>query len=231
MLTQTDTLLVSRTLIRDMPDRSRIVAQLEIHQIGGNAHPHFSATASVYEPHGTHSGASRHRRGLEEDCAGADHRAILDAFPGLAPFVALHLSDYPAGVPMHALANARYFTRPECAAYELQHYGAEYIARQGSPLERCARYLRCCTVDDLPQDLVRAVACDVPDLYTREDFAAFVDTLRPRWAREASAARALLESLPTLYQLRGYDWNGDPVHREPIPETITGETGGTWVDV
>lgn len=231
MLTQTDTLLVSRTLIRDMPDRSRIVAQLEIHQIGGNAHPHFSATASVYEAHGTHSGASRHRRGLESDGAGCDHSAILGAFPGLAPFVAVHLSDYPSGVPMHAEANAWYFTRPACAAYELQHYGASYIERHGSPLERCARTLRC-AVGDLPYELVRAVAGDDPlDSYTREDFAAFVDTLRPRWAREASAARALLESLPTLYQLRGYEWNGEPVHREPIPETITGETGGTWVDV
>jgi hypothetical protein len=104
----TDTLIAQRVLVRDMPDRSRIVATLRISQYGGNAHPHFSATALTYDAHGTHSGASRARRGLECDGAGCQHAEILRAFPGAVAFVRLHLSDYPSGLPMHAAANAAY---------------------------------------------------------------------------------------------------------------------------
>lgn len=112
----TDRLIAQRVLVRDLADRSRIVATLRVDQIGGNAHPHFSATASVYDAHGTHSGASRQRRGLEWDAGGCVHDDILAAFPGAASFVALHLSDWPSGEPMHAEANGRYFI--ECGRFD-----------------------------------------------------------------------------------------------------------------
>lgn len=124
--------IIKRVLTRDMPDRSRIVATLVIHRIGGNAHPHFAATCKIYEPHGTWSGAARHLNGKDMDGGGASHSTILGAFPQTAPFVAMHLSDWPSGTPMHARANAAYW-----------YFGGER--------EKAARTLRV-KVDELPAD-------------------------------------------------------------------------------
>jgi hypothetical protein len=51
MQTMTDT---KRTLVRDMPNRSRVVATLDI------GRGYFSLTGELYEPHGTWSGRARH---------------------------------------------------------------------------------------------------------------------------------------------------------------------------
>lgn len=180
-------IIASRELVRDMSDHSRIVAKLKVSRIGGNAHPHFSATCDIYEAHGTWSGAARQRNGREPDGGGCCHDEILRAFPRAAGFVAMHLSDWPSGTPMHAAANASYFYFGRHLAYELKNYGAAYAERHGTGPERAASILRC-AVDDLP-------TCD--DYETgREAFVAFVDDQRERWAREVSAAMMWLETLP-----------------------------------
>jgi hypothetical protein len=47
--------MVSRTLIRDLPDRSRVVVHLLLRERGdpGELSPVFSVTTDRYEPHGT----------------------------------------------------------------------------------------------------------------------------------------------------------------------------------
>jgi len=105
-----DRIVARRKFARDLPDGSRIVASLTIETVGDNAHAHFSATAELYERHGKGwTGAARHRHGLEPDACGPMHEEIVAAFPTMAPFVAMHLSAYPSGEPMHAFANGWYF--------------------------------------------------------------------------------------------------------------------------
>jgi hypothetical protein len=219
-----DTVLAQRVLVRDMPDRSRIVATLRIDHLAGNAHPYFSATADVYEAHGTHSGAVRQRTRRDADGGGADHAAILRAFPGALPFVHLHLSDWPSGVPMHAEANAWYVLTGECARYETKHYGPEWPLRHGNGPTRAARILRLTGADDLPYDVLRAHAAGTldGDETLRARFARFVDEQRPRWAAEARAAHDLLDMIPDLYALRGYDGSGKPCERVALPSWLIG---------
>lgn len=100
----------TRTLVRDMPDRSRIIARLEIRgpDNARGLSPGFSLTGEVYKPRGTWSGAMRHRRGLEWDAGGCLHASVLRAFPHLKPFARVHLADLD-GSPMHAYANASWY--------------------------------------------------------------------------------------------------------------------------
>jgi len=65
--------MVSRTLIRDLADRSRVVVHLQLRERGhpGQLSPAFSVTTDRYEPHGTHSGNWRHRRERDPDAGGA----------------------------------------------------------------------------------------------------------------------------------------------------------------
>ena len=87
--------MVSRTLIRDLPDRSRVVVHLQLRERGdpGELSPVFSVTTDRYAPHGTHSGRARHRRDRDPDSCGCLHDAALLAFPELALLVDLHLAD------------------------------------------------------------------------------------------------------------------------------------------
>lgn len=214
----TEQLVAQRILVRDMPDRSRIVATLRISQYGGNRHPHFSATAEVYEPHGQHSGKLRARQSREADCGGCMHGAILTAFPGLAAFVRMHLSDFPSGEPMHAEANGFYYLT---AAH------ADYNARNGywwqsSGLESLRTTWRLDDVRDMPWELTRAFQDGGLTDEHRDAFHAFYESQRPRWAAEARAARELLELIPDLYALRGYDMGGEPVEQVPLPAWLIG---------
>src|SRR4051794_18866771 len=92
-------------LVRDMPDRRRVVATLDV------SRGYFSLTGEVYEPHGTWSGAARHRNDREPDACGQVTDELAAAFPQLRAFARMHLSDVESGEPMHALANGRYFWR------------------------------------------------------------------------------------------------------------------------
>jgi hypothetical protein len=205
--------MIRSTLIRDRADRSRIVVHLELREQGdhGGLSPAFSVTADCYEPHGTHSGKSRHARGREPDSCGCVHDAVLSAFPELAPLVALHLADSETGEPMHAEANGLYFYR---AARGLGGWRDDYsrAEREGLTAAEYARRLACSTlrVESIPLDEV------APDELA-DAFRAFVDEQRARWRSEAQAGRAQLEAIPTVCELRGYDAAGQRVEQRSYP--------------
>jgi hypothetical protein len=142
----------------------------------GDQAPYFSLTATLYR---SKFGARR-----ESDSSfiagGCLHDEALAAFPQLAPIEALHLADAITGEPMHAEANGWYAYSGETHEYEREsRYHSEPT---DTPLERSARALR---ID---------VAELEPDM-DREAFAAFVESLRPRWAREAAHGIELLNAL------------------------------------
>lgn len=225
MQAMTDTLIAQRVLVRDMPDRSRIVATLRISQYASNPHPHFSATAEIYDAQGRQSGRERARRGLEAESGGMQHDAILDAFPGAWPFVRMHLAEYPSGRPMHATDNAWYFLTAGAEKHEREHYGPAYAERQGSRITRARRALN---VGELPWPFESEL--DSEHFPTRERFNEYVETLAPAWERQASQAVAVLEAMPDVTDLRGYDNGGEPIDRQPLPAWLIGADPET-VDV
>ena len=92
----------------------------------------------------------------------AAHGEILAAFPGAWLFVALHLSEYPSGRPMHAAANAR---------YHAEHTGPHLAAQ----------YLRVDDVRDLPRTLepeAWEAFCAAQAERWRAEARAAVETLR-----------------------------------------------------
>jgi hypothetical protein len=206
--------MVSRTLIRDLPDRSRVVVHLQLREGGdpGGLSPAFSVTTNRYEPRGTHSGKARHRRDRDPDSDGCQHDVALLAFPELAPLVELHLADSETGEPMHAEANALYFYRTARGlpgGWSDDHQHAE---REGLTVASYARRVACSIlrVDEIPLDGVSE-----GDLATA--FHQFVEDQRERWQDEAHAGREQLQAIPTIYELRGYDVAGKAIERRSYP--------------
>ena len=206
--------MVSRTLIRDLPDRSRVVVHLQLRERGdpGELLPAFSVTTDLFEPHGTHSGKARHRRERDPDSGGCLHDAALLAFPELAPLVDLHLADSETGEPMHAEANALYFYRaarglPGGWSDDHQHAEHEGLTVAGYAWRVACSILR---VDEIPLD-------DVPEGGLTAAFHQFVEDQRERWQDEARAGREQLQAIPTIFELRGYDVAGKRVERRGYP--------------
>jgi hypothetical protein len=187
-----------RTLWRSLPNNRYIVVNIEVRDGDPSGlSDGFSVTGELYEPHGTWSGAAQFRNGRESDMGGCIHEEVLEAFVGLKPIVDLHLSDLD-GAPMHAEANGWYF---------YSDYDGKG-ANVPDPYDVACRHLR---VDAIPSGL------------TREEFGAFVDEQRPRWKTEADHARALIESIPTVQELRGYDTFGQSIgNNPPVPAWVHG---------
>ncbi len=162
------TTIATQTLTRDLPNGTRVVGIFKIARVGNNAHPHFSATGEVYEKHGTWSGAAQQRNGREPDICGCIHDELLRAFPQMREFIAMHLSDYPSGLPMHAKANAAYHSK--CGDDD-----------QAATLLRCK-------VSDLPE------VEDGDDYETiKALYSEFVDAQAERFAREANSAALIID--------------------------------------
>ena len=157
-----------KTIVRTRGGRVlRITAELD---------NHFSVTAELWDTE------RRFRAHREPDAGGCMHAEVLEFAPELAPLVLVHLAT-PDGVPMHAVANGWYFYSGAARRYE-ESRSIGYANPEGlTDRERGARALQI-PASDLPEGIA-----------TRDDFAAFAETLRPRWLRRAAAARALLESL------------------------------------
>jgi hypothetical protein len=173
---------IKRTLTRDLPNGDRVVAELEL-RVADNGErfvdgisPGFSVTGEVYNKRSNASGAARQRMGREPDGFGAIGGALARVFPEIAPIAALHLSD-PDGAPMHAESNGWYWY----SSFDGQ--GTHVVPDGRSDYEVACDYLR------LPQG-------GIPGPQNRASFKALVDEQRERWAAEAAAARAILESLP-----------------------------------
>ena len=206
--------MVSRTLIRDLPDRSRVVVHLQLRERGdpGELSPAFSVTTDRYESHGTHSGKMRHRRDRDPDAGGCLHDAALHAFPELALLVDLHLADSDTGEPMHAEANALYFFRTARGLPGGWSDDHQYAEREGQTVARYARRVACSIlrVDEIRLD-------DVPEQDLAAAFRRFVEDQRERWQEEALAGRDQLLAIPTIYELRGYDVAGNAIERRSYP--------------
>jgi hypothetical protein len=202
--------MVSRTLIRDLPDRSRVVVHLQLTERGdpGELSPVFSVTTDRYEPHGTHSRRSRHRRDRDPDSCGCQHDVALLAFPELAPLVDLHLADSETGEPMHAEANALYFYRAARGLSGGWSDDRQHAEREGLTVAGYARRVACSIlrVDEIPLD-------DVPEHDLTAAFHRFVEDQRERWPGEARAGRQQLQAIPTIYELRGYEVAGKAIER------------------
>lgn len=196
-------MVIRRTVTRDLPNRTRIVARLELgiapegeRLTEAGLSPHFSTVCDIYEPRSNASGAARQRLGREPDSGGADTEAIARAFPKLKPIADLHLSD-PDGVPLHAEANGWYWyagSRPDVVEQYTGFNGeihAWQLEERGLPDSDLGRRAYCYR---LACEILRVAA--IHNDLTREQFTAFVDDQRERWAQEATEARALLESLP-----------------------------------
>jgi len=206
--------MVSRTLIRDLPDRSRVVVHLQLRERGdaGGLSPAFSVTTDRYERHGTHSGKARHRRDRDPDAGGCLHDAALLAFPELAPLVDLHLADSETGEPMHAEANALYFYRAARGLPGGWSDDYQHAEREGLSTSDYARRVACSIlrVDSILLD-------DVPEQDLTAAFHRFVEDQRERWQEEARAGREQLQAIPTIYELRGYDVAGNAIERRSYP--------------
>jgi hypothetical protein len=175
---------IKRTLTHDLPNGDRVVAHLELRLAPDGERfdeqglsPGYSATISGWEARRNASGKTRQRQGRDIDFGGADHETLLKHFRGLAPIVALHLSD-PDGTPMHAEANGWYWY----SSFDGQ--GTHFVSDGRSDY-------------DVACDLLRLPRGGIPCPQNRASFKRLVDAQRGRWAAEAAAARALLESLPT----------------------------------
>lgn len=139
-----------------------------------NGHEDFSLTADIY--------------GDGRDVGGCCHEHILTLRPDLAPFAALHLSDY-TGAPMHSTANAFYWF-----AGWMGGLGQKYHAGTGSGAktpEECRRIF---------QEQVRATEADMATFATcgamlEDELQMFIEDLGipARWREEAAAAIAQLE--------------------------------------
>lgn len=214
MSTQTVTTI---ELARDMPDRSRVVAHLEVRLPGsrGNLSSAFSLTGEVFEPRGNLSGGARAKRyarllanganttaASEPDACGCVHDQILRAFPSLARFAAMHLADPLTGEPMHALENGWYWyagSRADLRATErytgfsgvYAHQLAERGLTSTDPEEYTDdTYARETYCHQVAREILRVDY--IPRDLDRAGFGRFVEGLRELWAYEAADARELV---------------------------------------
>ncbi len=150
--------------IRKIIDGHLIIVEYGLRRIGTQA-PYFSITAEIYE--------SVHKSRNPVMC-GCCHDEVLQAFPDMRDIVSLHLSDID-GVPMHAVENGWYWLSAAKGDNTWEKTGDKDFVQITADYMRISR-------DD--------VARLVDTINTEAEFAAWVDTQRPRWKSEANAVIA-----------------------------------------
>lgn len=159
---------------RLMPDGSLIVADISTDR------GYFSVTGEKYEKHGTWNGEAQKRNGREPDSCGQLVDDLRRAFPEIGAIMDVHLADAETGEPMHAGSNGWYFYSGAAREYEER---SGYGNPDGlTDHERAARALQ-------------IEACELPEGLDAEGFAAFVESLRPRWADRAAQVRDMIEQI------------------------------------
>jgi hypothetical protein len=167
--------------------RLLLTVQAELVKRGGNDYPYYSITGSV---------ELRDKRYRDPIIScGAIHDTILEYYPQLAPLVDIHLAEVD-GKPMHAEANARYWSglskytdgRPMSPRgydleIELDDKGLEWspimLARHLRVSEALARDIRAELVKGLPWEIILRHA-----------------KLSELWSNQAGQARSLLNPTP-----------------------------------
>ena len=175
-------ILFERTYQAGIEHGRVLKASCKLRSLGWQA-PAFSVTGRIFDRHG------------KLESGGTLHVDILTSFPGLDPIVDLHLSD-SEGVPMHDEENGWYWaggTRWNGSA-------------PGDPPNagHLARHLRINA--EMAADIVGKVTGNE---MSREDFNAYLDSLRPRWRAEAEAAIEFLDT--------GFWPEGEPTPSAPAP--------------
>lgn len=157
-------------------NRVAMVVKFGLHHLRGNATPYFSITAD-----GTENG--------RESFGGCCHDLILQHLPDLADVVALHLAD-SEGAPMHAAANGWYwFGGMVDGAGEKHHAGTGSSAK--TPTQCAAILAEHLRITEQEAWRIAGLANKLGKRdgwkAARAYFGEYVDTLRPRWKREADA--------------------------------------------
>lgn len=181
-------------------------------KLEGNARPCFSVTADVYSPGHTDNPFA----------CGCQHDVVLRLWPRLAPVVALHLCD-DNGMPMHAEANGWYqLAGYYGGAGETYHAGTakrnfdvpapadkpwmNYEHRVPTPAECLAQWAEHVRVSVTEAyrlaEAWRPVVIDDMSGMTNQTWvgvraivAAWLNTQRERWQREADDACLLLDTM------------------------------------
>jgi hypothetical protein len=209
-----DKILAQASITRACPslghgEAAKITVKAQAYFCGGNQHPHFSVTATVFVPG---------RRDCES--CGCLHEEAARFWPAIKPIIALHLSNADDGVLMHGEGNGWYFMagalggageRYHGGNSERQHWKGEgkkeFDGYRFSTPDEClvilADHLRvsveeCAALRVRLLDVAKAEADVnfVPDWkLVRAEFGAFVDAQRERWAAEAKAGLELIRSL------------------------------------
>ncbi len=151
--------------IRKNIDGHLIIVSYGLKRIGTQV-PYFSVTAEIYK--------SVHKS-RNPVMFGRCHDEVLQAFPGMRDIVSLHLSDID-GVPMYAVESGWYLLS---AAKGINEW--EIPTTDKDFVQITADYMRISRDD---------VARLIDTINTEAEFAAWVDTQRPRWKSEANAVIA-----------------------------------------
>lgn len=216
-------------ITRDLPNRDRIVAKLEIRRPtdpGRSLSPGFSLTGEIYEARGSWSGARRHKQGLDYD-AGGCIQELLRAFPNLAAFGRVHLADLD-GTPMHGAANGAYFLSGKSDSYEIRTYGESYFERNGDGYARACSVLR---VEEIPAGVIASEhdltigAREGTRLVTMREISApawrvFIEERQEAWRYDAFDAFAVFDTM------RGHAI--DAQVSEILRTANVTEPGGDW---
>jgi hypothetical protein len=143
---------------------------------------------------------------------GCIHEEVLNAFPQLAPLVALHLSDLD-GVPMHAEANGFYWLAGNLGGLGAKYHGGS--GRDGKSAIECLRiFAEHMRISDTEAQVISTKVqlafkagfeaeadgdethkTKAGNIAARNVFHDYVQQQRNRWKAEAEAGLALIQTL------------------------------------
>lgn len=160
--------------------KTRTAIKIRLNDEWKNGREDFSITADVDEKDG--------RGRWCESMGGCCHEHILKLRPDLAPFVALHLSDF-TGAPMHAASNAFYWFAGFNGGLGQQYHGGS--GSGGKTPDECRRIFA---------EHIRATETEVDEIKARaprtvDELQFIIEQMEfpARWKAEADAAISQLE--------------------------------------